>query len=714
LTPASLLRAVRRRWVFALSVGLLCSAVAGIAVWLFLPPATPEARTLLQVPPDRPWLLKVAGEAPPDLLSHQKTQVALVKSHLVLGQALEDPTLARFDLGNNAANLEWLEEAVEVDFSVAPEILRIAMRGRDREKIVALIKAITKAYFDEVVRDKERRRQQRREKLADLRQKLEGQLRDVKEKQRKMEPEAGHKDAAVRTLMLGFLQQQLTTNEHELLQTQTQLRKDRLELATQRAKLQSLSEKDADEQTVDEWVDADQLVIYLRHEEHTVHDDIQRTLENAKRGEDEPEVIRLRQQLEGRQKALAQTRARLRPEAVRKALNKVRRELYASIGVLEAKVSTLEGNEHILAPEVERLRKRVMELPAGGAKLDQFLEEVGHLEELTKRIVKEEQALAVEAEAPVLAKVLEEPYFSAAKTKDRRPLVSGLAALGALALVVLGTGWWEWRAGRVAAADEVIQGLGLSLIGTLPACTGTPLRGVQEPGPAGMLIESIDAARTVLVSAARARSVRVVMVVSAAPGEGKTSLVCHLAASLSRAGLRTLVVDGDLRNPVLHTIFKLPNPLGFAEVLRGEVEAASVIQQTTFPGLCLLSAGRCDAVTLRCLAQGRARVLFGRLREQYDFVLVDSSPLLVVADPLSLGQDVDAVLFSILQEVSRIPSVCTAMRRLSALGIRTLGAVINGVAEAPPPAHYRYSTPLGHPGAQPQAPPGETTVTWTS
>jgi capsular exopolysaccharide synthesis family protein len=208
-----------------------------------------------------------------------------------------------------------------------------------------------------------------------------------------------------------------------------------------------------------------------------------------------------------------------------------------------------------------------------------------------------------------------------------------------------------------------------------------------------VLIDCVDTVRALLVSAARARSARVVMVVSAAEGEGKTSLVCHLAASMSRAGARALVVDGDLRNPTVHRLLDVPNDVGFSEVLRGQADVDSVIRPTGVPGLSLLPAGTCDPAALRALAQGCAAEVFARLREQYDFVVVDSSPLLAVADALLLGQNVDAVVFSLLREVSRIPRVDAARQRLAALGVPTLGAVVSGVHDEAGAQPYPYPYP---------------------
>ena len=201
--------------------------------------------------------------------------------------------------------------------------------------------------------------------------------------------------------------------------------------------------------------------------------------------------------------------------------------------------------------------------------------------------------------------------------------------------------------------------------------------GKEERRLQSLLVESIDAARTMILHASRIEAIRTVMITSAVKGEGKTSLACHLATSLARAGRRTLLIDCDLRSPAAHRLFDLPPGPGLSEVLRGEVDAADVIQPTPAHGLHLIPAGRCDALAIQALAQDGIRALFDDLRARYDFIIVDSAPVLPVADSLLVSQVVDAVIFSILRDVSRVPMVHAAYERLTALGTRTLGAVVS-------------------------------------
>jgi capsular exopolysaccharide synthesis family protein len=235
----------------------------------------------------------------------------------------------------------------------------------------------------------------------------------------------------------------------------------------------------------------------------------------------------------------------------------------------------------------------------------------------------------------------------------------------------------EFRTRKIGDADEVATGLGIKVLGTAPALPSGS-GGQVAPAWQEHLHESMDAVRTVLLRQARGEKLHVLLITSAARGEGKTTLASQLAASLARAWKRVLLIDGDLRQPAAHRLFDAPQEPGLAEVLRGEVEPADAIRATAFSRLWLLPAGNGDAHAIQALAQDSVRTLFEQLKQQYDFVLIDAPAVLPVTDSLLLGQHVDGILFAVLRDVSRAPAIHAAQQKLEPLGVATLGAVVLG------------------------------------
>jgi capsular exopolysaccharide synthesis family protein len=194
-----------------------------------------------------------------------------------------------------------------------------------------------------------------------------------------------------------------------------------------------------------------------------------------------------------------------------------------------------------------------------------------------------------------------------------------------------------------------------------------------------LMSESIDSIRTTLLSTAD--PLQVVMVTSAAAGEGKTTVASQLAGSLARAGRRTLLIDCDLRRPAAHQLFELPLQPGLSEVLMDEVHLAEATLSTDVDGLWVVPAGEWDRDVIQALARGGLKKAFDRLRQAYDFVVVDSHPVLAATDSLLVGQHADAVLMAVMRDVSEAPKVYAGLRKLASLKIRVLGAVVSGLPE---------------------------------
>jgi Mrp family chromosome partitioning ATPase len=162
-----------------------------------------------------------------------------------------------------------------------------------------------------------------------------------------------------------------------------------------------------------------------------------------------------------------------------------------------------------------------------------------------------------------------------------------------------------------------------------------------------------------------------------------------------------LLVDGDLRRPSVAPLFGVPEGPGMAEVLRGEATVAECFRPSAMPGLTLLPAGRCCREAIQELARGGIENLFRQLREEFDFIVVDSSPILPVSDSLLIGRLVDAVVFCVRPKVSRAPSVYSAHEMLSRLHIPVLGTVING-ARRHSGGDYLYLLDQASPPANPE------------
>jgi capsular exopolysaccharide synthesis family protein len=207
------------------------------------------------------------------------------------------------------------------------------------------------------------------------------------------------------------------------------------------------------------------------------------------------------------------------------------------------------------------------------------------------------------------------------------------------------------------------------------------------------LTESVDGISARLLRQAETEQRRVVMVTSAINGEGKTTLSAQLAMSLARAGRRTLLVDFDLRQPTFDEVFGVPKAPGISEILRGDCDLTNCIHATGTDNLSVLTAGCWDRFALAALANNCVASMFKELREDYEFVIVDTSPILPVADTRLVCQHVDSVVLCVFRDISQAPLIRSACEILEAFGVRSAEAVVTGVTERLGGKNFGYYQP---------------------
>jgi capsular exopolysaccharide synthesis family protein len=203
---------------------------------------------------------------------------------------------------------------------------------------------------------------------------------------------------------------------------------------------------------------------------------------------------------------------------------------------------------------------------------------------------------------------------------------------------------------------------------------------LAEPSSPGA--EAYRSLRTSLQFARQERRLRVILVTSPAVGDGKTSTLANLGVVFARAGERVLLVSGDLRRPKIGEFFGIDELVGLTSILLGEhtLEQALV----PVPGvdrLTLLPAGPIPPNPAEVLNGDQVRDIVGRLREQFDLVLIDSPPVLPVTDAAILSQYADATLMLAAAGQTRRADLHRAAEKLDQVGATILGIVLNKVTK---------------------------------
>ncbi len=262
------------------------------------------------------------------------------------------------------------------------------------------------------------------------------------------------------------------------------------------------------------------------------------------------------------------------------------------------------------------------------------------------------------------------------KSLDEAGTVSGLPGLAAIPLIGASELARLAQRGRTALADYDPQATRL-----LPPPLQPPLMRYAIEQPASAFAESVRAVRLKVLREARESGAKIVMVTSAVGSEGKTTLATNLALSLAAAGLRTALIEGDLRNPELTRSLCPRARFGLLEVASGEVPLHQAIVLEPSTRLAVLPApppAEPAALAEFIPSDGMARILAG-MREHFDLIVLDAPPLLPLIDGRALAEQADGILLTVGWDQTPQDVFLRAVRLLAPVYDRVIGTVLTRV-----------------------------------
>ena len=246
----------------------------------------------------------------------------------------------------------------------------------------------------------------------------------------------------------------------------------------------------------------------------------------------------------------------------------------------------------------------------------------------------------------------------------------------------------------VKTPDDVTRRLKLKFLGLVPIVPGDrhPLISGPVPHDFGEAYRSI---RTSLAAQIPGTGARVVAVASSQPLEGKTTTAVNIAMALAVGGARVLLVDADMRRPSVHKALRMSNDRGLSQLLAGQARMREVVQRTHDPNLLTITAGRTPANPSELLASDRMRALLSGLETgPFDWIIIDTPPVLAVTDAVILAPLVHAVTFVIGAEMTRWRLAERAVETLLGSNPRNVVAILNKVNFGR--NKYYYSRYYGH------------------
>jgi len=236
---------------------------------------------------------------------------------------------------------------------------------------------------------------------------------------------------------------------------------------------------------------------------------------------------------------------------------------------------------------------------------------------------------------------------------------------------------------RLSSSEDIKATLGTPVLCAIPF-----MRGAGSPITRGQMVyldptsqasEAYRAVRTAVDYHMSRSNSRTLLVTSPSQGDGKSTLVSNLAIAMAQAGMRTLVIDADLRRPSVNMIFQATGGPGLSAVLSGTATPEGAINGTTIDGLDLLPSGALPRNPAELLSSRALSDLLRKLAERYDRIIIDSPPVMPLADARSVAVVCDRTLLVLRSERTSRKSGEDACAALASVGAKLMGVIINGV-----------------------------------
>ncbi len=364
-----------------------------------------------------------------------------------------------------------------------------------------------------------------------------------------------------------------------------------------------------------------------------------------------------------------------------------------------ATIQELQRDEDGLTPIIEEARQEVLAKSSIQYQFEQLRENEANIKQTLETLQKQAQAIASTPMEDGFFSVDVEGVGDPAPVSPNRPrMVMGGLLFGTV--IGLGLIYLLGRLDdRLELAEDIEAELEERIIGQIPLINTKTLAEkrilVSNLDKHNMFAESLRGVRSSIMfteggeAPAKPTECQVLIVSSAAPGDGKTTITTNLAVTLAFAGHRVLLIDGDLRRGNIHAYFKWEREQGLAEVLAGKAKWADVARQTPIEALRVISTGALPPNPGELLIGPVTKPLIRELRNNFDYVIFDCPPLTAIDDAYSMARFADGVIFVIMSGQTSMRFAKTALESIRQRGGKILGLVLNGIRPDNPYYYYQ-------------------------
>lgn len=681
ITFWGILDAFRRRWIPALGIAVPAALLVAGLLWQMIP-AEYESSALLKIHQYEQRVATSTNERTSDFLTYRNSQINFLRSRPVLTSAVQLEGVRECRLMRDKEYpVEWLEEKLDVDNDYSEEFIRISLSGEYPADLALVVDAVKDVYLDEVVYNERNERIKLMRTAEEKFTELDRNVRMNQQRIDKLAEDLGTGDSKVAIVNQGLIQQQLRELQSDLREINSRIREE--EALRQYLRERGLSSDQMNSALPGIGIGpltsgglaaagaAGAPSVSPSQQQLALLEQQIRRFKSQIRNPNHPDLVALEQQKADLIAAMT---------GIRPGENEP-----GSSGLTMSTYDWLNKQKVKLESEIKEQTEVLQVMGTRAVELEREKEDIKYLVDTRDRLAQEIANRKIELDAPQRVSVIQNANVPEMRSVKKRSQLATIAGLGVFGAIVAGFTFFEWFSHRLGSPSEVTRDADLRLVGTLPSPDKGGLLGlgvfagrVDYDEWNRAVIESMDVVRTYLMRHVEPSRPASILITSASANEGKTTVSCQLAASLARAGKKVALVDCDFRRPSAHMMMEgQPGP-GICEFLRGEASLESICQSTPAPSLTFIAAGHVNQSTLQHLSGDGGRSLISLLKQKFDFVVIDTSPMLFVAEPSMLAQNVDMVLLSTRRDYSRIPYVIQCRDSLRSLQVPLVGSVMVG------------------------------------
>jgi len=421
---------------------------------------------------------------------------------------------------------------------------------------------------------------------------------------------------------------------------------------------------------------------------------------------DHPQLVKLNGQIASTKRQLAEELAKINRNASITPMPQME-NLLAQIPPLQIDLLTAQARERALKGILAGYETDLGKLPNKELQLARLLRAKEVNENIYKLLLEKNEEAKI-SEAGKIGNIriidLARQPFSPIRPRKALNLMIGL-----MVALVLGVGlafFLDSLDNSIKSAEEIEHNFGLPVLGLIPAIQAEELRKTRANGvdevekiastlvtrfaPRSPISEAYRALRTNIQFLRIDAPLRTLVISSAGPSEGKSTSVANLAITTALTGARTLLVDADLRRPVIHSLFGLEREPGMINMLVEKLPLERVIRPSGIENLSILPSGAIPPNPSELLGSQKMKDLVKTLAGMYDLVLFDSPPVITVTDTAVLGSQVEGVVLVVLSHTTDRRALSRAQILLANVKANVVGAVLNRIKFGGLSGSYSY------------------------